>query len=110
MEEFMKCDIVVLPFPFSDLSASKKRPALVLAVLDHEDHILCQIISKVKDDKYSITLEETDFVNGSLKRQSFIRPNRLFTAHRSLILYKVGSIKTEKIKEVIAAVKSLLEK
>ncbi len=110
MEEFMKCDVVVLPFPFSDLSASKKRPALVLAALDHDDYILCQITSKVKDDKYSITLEENDFANGSLNRQSFIRPNRLFTAHRSLILYKVGSIKTEKIKEVINTVKNLLEK
>ena len=46
MAAFVKGDIVVLPFPFSDLSASKRRPALVLADLQGDDIILCQITSK----------------------------------------------------------------
>ena len=41
MEELVKGDVVVLPFPFSDLSASKKRPALVVATLRGDDIILC---------------------------------------------------------------------
>ena len=46
MGKFVKGDIVVIPFPFSDLSSSKRRPALVLAGLKGNDIILCQITSK----------------------------------------------------------------
>ncbi len=52
MEEFVKGDIVVLPFPFSDLSKSKKRPALVAAILEGDDIVLCQITSEARVDSY----------------------------------------------------------
>ena len=100
MEEFMKGDVVVLPFPFSDLSKSKKRPALVVSNLIGDDLILCQITSESRVDDYSIVLENEDFNEGSLNLTSMIRPNRLFTADKSIILYKVGSLKENKIKEV----------
>jgi len=45
--KFVKGDVVVLPFPFSDLSAVKRRPALVVAALTGEDVILCQITSRI---------------------------------------------------------------
>lgn len=62
MEKFVKGEVVVLPFPFSDLSSSKKRPALVLASLDGDDVILCQITSEqTRKDKYSIDLNDSDF-------------------------------------------------
>ena len=46
MAEFVKGEVVVIPFPFSDLSGSKKRPALVLADLEGDDILLCQITSQ----------------------------------------------------------------
>ena len=101
MERFGKGDVVVIPFPFSDLSTSKKRPALVLAGLEGDDLILCQITSEARFDKYSIELKNTEFKQGKLNIKSMIRPNRLFTADRSLIQYKVGSLKNEKLKEAI---------
>jgi mRNA interferase MazF len=100
MEEFVKGDIVVLPFPFSDLTKSKKRPALVVATLQGDDIILCQITSEARIDNYSKILLNSDFKNGSLNLTSIIRPNRLFTADKSIILYKVGLIKDSKIKEI----------
>ncbi|MEK6963834.1 MAG: type II toxin-antitoxin system PemK/MazF family toxin [Nanoarchaeota archaeon] len=100
MERLVKGDAVVLPFPFSDLSAAKKRPAVILSVLDGEDVILCQVTSHARHDRYSISLTATDFKAGRLTLASFIRPNRLFTADRSLILYKIGSLKESKIREV----------
>ena len=60
MERFVKGDIVVLPFPFSDLSDAKRRPALVLAALAGDDIILCQITSQLKQDTYSIFLNDSD--------------------------------------------------
>ncbi|MCD4759697.1 type II toxin-antitoxin system PemK/MazF family toxin [archaeon] len=100
MEGFVKGDVVVLPFPFSDLSKSKKRPALVVADIDGDDIILCQITSEVRFDNYSIVLSSEDFEKGSLHLTSLIRPNRLFTADKSIILKRIGSLNKSKIKEV----------
>ncbi len=82
MERFVKGDIVVLPFPYSDLSSSKKRPAMVLADLKGDDIILCQITSRFVKDNYSVVLESIHFLKGSLNKISNIRPNRLFTADK----------------------------
>jgi len=92
MEKLIKGDIVVIPFPFSDLSDSKRQPAFVLADLQGEDVILCQITSQNIKDTHAITLNETDFVKGSLHQQSNIRPNRLFTADKNIIVKKIGSV------------------
>jgi len=100
MEELVKGDIVVIPSQFSDLSNSKKRPAFVAANLKGDDIILCQITSATRRDEYSIVLENNDFKEGSLHLTSLIRTNRIFTADKDLILYKVGSISKNKTKEV----------
>jgi mRNA interferase MazF len=100
MARFIKGEIVVLPFPFSDLSASKKRPALVIADLEGDDIILCQITSQQIKDTYAIPLRESDLVNGNMKNKSNIRPNRIFTADKNIILYKIGSVSVRKCQEV----------
>ena len=110
MEELVKGDVVVLPFPFSDLTKSKKRPALVVANLEGGDIILCQITSEARVDSYSIVLSNEDFKQGRLNLTSIIRPNRLFTADRSIILYKVGSLREKKIKEVENAIVEIFTK
>jgi len=98
--EFLKGDVVVLPFPFSDLSKSKRRPALVVAKLEGDDVILCQITSEARVDSYSIVLSDSDFKTGKLSLTSLIRPNRIFTADKSIVIYRIGSLKDSKIKGV----------
>lgn len=100
MEKFIKGDVVIVPFPFSDLSNSKKRPALVLTNLAGYDLILLQITSKNIYDEYSIKLLNDDFDQGSLMRDSNIRPNKIFTADQDIILYKIGHLKETKIENV----------
>ena len=56
MAKFIKGGVVVIPFPFSDLSQSKRRPALVLAQLEGDDAILCQITSKTPTPYQSMKL------------------------------------------------------
>ena len=97
-----------MPFPFSALSHAKRRPALVVAELEGDDIILCQITSQKLYDKYSIVLSDTDFESGGLRRKSHIRPNRLFTADTRLILYRAGHLKPEKLKEVIEQIIEIL--
>ncbi|MEK6926736.1 MAG: type II toxin-antitoxin system PemK/MazF family toxin [Nanoarchaeota archaeon] len=100
MEKFVKGDVVVTPFPFSDLKSLIKRPALVIANLRGEDLILCQITSKKHSDPYQISLIQKDFSVGSLNINSFIKPSILFTLRESIISYKIGKIGKGKIKEV----------
>lgn len=101
MAKFVKGDVVVVPFPFSDLTQAKRRPALVIVDLDGDDIILCQITSQLNKDNYSIVVNENDFKEGNLKQISNIRPNRIFTADTSIILYKVGTLKRRMIDRAI---------
>ena len=105
----MKGDVVVVPFPFSDLTQAKRRPALVVAVLEGDDLLLCQITSQRVRDNYAIPLEDKDFETGSLRQKSNIRPNRLFTADQHLILYKAGRLRNEKIREVVRKIVEIVQ-
>ncbi|MDD5191668.1 MAG: type II toxin-antitoxin system PemK/MazF family toxin, partial [Candidatus Nanoarchaeia archaeon] len=100
MERFVKGEIVITPFPFSDLSSSVKRPALVVANLKGDNVILCQITTKERQDPYKSDLTINDFESGGLKINSFVMPSILFTIRNSIILYKSGKLKKEKINEI----------
>src|SRR3989338_2125783 len=101
MEIPVRGDVVVLLFPFSDLSSSRKRPALVVANLTGDDLILAQITTaSSRSDKYAVLLETKDFRSGKLLVSSIIRPNKLFTADISIISSKIGTLKEKKIKDV----------
>ena len=101
MARFIEGDVVVVPFPFSDLTQAKRRPALVVSVLEGDDVILCQITSRTVMDKYAISLIGSDFASGNLKQRSNVRPNKIFTADQQIILYHVGHLKEEKFRAVI---------
>ena len=105
MGRFVKGDVLVLPFPFSDLSASKKRPALVIApVQPYNDVILCMITSKHTSDASAVSIAQSDFDAGSLPRESNVRPNRLFTADADIVLRTAGKLSTRKMDEVVAEI------
>jgi mRNA interferase MazF len=105
---FVKGDIVTIPFPFTDLSGNKKRPAFVVTDLDGDDIIVCQITSKSKSDPFSLPLNVHDFVSGGLPVDSFIRPNKIFTADKNIILSVAGHLSEDKIREVLNAVITII--
>ena len=108
MERPVKGDVVVIPFPFADLPVVKRRPALVIAELEQDDVILCQITSQQVRDRYAVGLDESDFESGTVRQKSNIRPNRIFTADRHIILYRAGHICADKISEVIDKIIEIL--
>ncbi len=109
MAGFVTGDVVVVPFPFSDLTQAKRRPALVVATLQGNDVILCQITSQQVTDSYAVIIEASDFTVGGLNQVSNVRPNRLFTADQNIILYKAGQLTPAKLGEVIAAIIQILQ-
>lgn len=95
---FAAGQIVIVHFPFSDLTASKLRPAIVLAEAGRGDWILCQITSKSYGDSRAIPIAAADFSSGSLRVESYARPGKLFTAHTSLVAGQPGELKWDKFR------------
>ena len=108
MGRFVKGDVVIITFPFTDLSGSKKRPAFVVADLPGDDVIVCQITSKFKSDPFALPITANDFSVGALPVDSFIRPNKLFTADKNLILYTAGRLSEAKTKDSLDAIIRIL--
>ena len=102
--------VVLVPFPFSDLAGAKLRPAVVLADAGRgrDDWVLCQVTSNPYSDPRAIKLGETDFQSGSLQVTSYARPGKLFTANGSLMVSQVGHLKMERVRDIVEAVVSLL--
>jgi mRNA interferase MazF len=100
--------IVLVRFPFSDLSRMKLRPAVVLADAGRGDWILCQVTSKPYGDARGIKLEDASFAAGSLRVTSHARPGKPFTASRGLIVAQVGKLKSEPFRQIIDSVVTLL--
>ena len=96
-------------FPFSDLTAQKRRPAVIVAIVDFEDLVLCQITSKPYASSRAISLVSTDFKSGQLPTNSYIRPDKLFTADPSVVNQMLGSINDRKLSQLKASIRKLFK-
>ncbi|MEH2237978.1 type II toxin-antitoxin system PemK/MazF family toxin [Nostoc sp.] len=110
IENLGKGDVISVPFPFSDASATKRRPALVIAESDSNNIIVCPITSK-PGREYEIKLEDQDFRVGKLNLSPcYIRTNIIATVDKSNVIRYIGKLKNEKINEVITAIIEILQK
>ena len=108
MEAPAKGAVVLVRFPFSDLSRTKLRPAVVLADGGRGDRVLCQVTSKPYGDSAAVVLDDTSFASGSLRVTSYARPGKLFTASSDLITGEVGLLTPEARIRIIDAVVALI--
>ncbi|MBI4521861.1 MAG: type II toxin-antitoxin system PemK/MazF family toxin [Gemmatimonadetes bacterium] len=100
--------IVLVPFPFSDLSQAKLRPAVALADAGRGDWILCQVTSNPYGDPRAVHLTPSSFGFGSLRADSYARPGKLFTASRELMVAEVATLSPEAHEHLIDAVVKVL--
>lgn len=100
--------VVLVPFPFSDLSESKLRPAVVLAEISRQDFVCCQVTSNPYADPNAVELTEESFSEGSLQRVSYARPGKLFTANLQLFEGMAGVLEEGPRKEIVARIVRLL--
>ncbi len=101
MATFVKGDVVIVPFPYSNLSQTKRRPAVIVAVLPNGDVMLCQITSQAVTDSDAVTVNSSHFAHGGLNLPSNIRPNKVFTADSGIVLYQAGRLTLEKLNETV---------
>jgi mRNA interferase MazF len=100
--------VVLIPFPFSDLSHAKLRPAVVLADSGRGDWILCQVTSNPYGDVHGIEVTNDSFDSGSLRVTSYARPGKLFTANEDLMVSQVAILNAASFKTIIDAVIDIL--
>ena len=100
--------VVLVRFPFSDLSSSKLRPALVLAPAGGTDWVLCQITSSPYSDPTALPLTAVSFAEGGLPRDSFVRPGKLFTASESIVVRRAGVLTAAAHRTIVEDVIRLL--
>lgn len=100
--------VALLPFPFSDLSRSKFRPAVLLAPAGRGDWILCQVTSNPYADPRAVELGPDDFAAGGLRRTSYARPGKLFSANETLFAAVAGELTAEAHGCIVEAVVRLL--
>ena len=91
----MKGDIVLVPFPFTDLTGSKLRPAVVL-VDSSNDVVVAFITSQNKwENEYSIKINSSE--SNGLKVDSFLRLNKIATLNKDLMVGKLGTLGSSEI-------------
>ncbi len=86
-------DIVLIPFPYSDLSESKQRPALIISnnlMNKTEDRMCCLITRSAR--KEDLIIKKEDFESGTSPFKSFVRPQRIFTIHQAIIKKKLCTV------------------
>ena len=103
---YRRRSVVLVPLPITDFSGRKRRPALVVSPdgFNGEDLILCAITSRVPDDLagYEVLLEPTDMFDRRLPKRSVVKVGKLFTMHQRLIAVRFGTVKEQKLREVLA--------
>ena len=103
--------VVVIPFPFSDLSDTKLRPAVVMADAGRGDWLLCQVTSNPYSDPDAIRITSKDLQKGALTSVvSFARPIKLFTANESVMVKRVAVLKDEIFTAILTATIESLRK
>jgi len=111
---YKQTDIVLLPFPYSDLSSSKKRPALVLSNNSFNDSssdlVCCLITTNPRKDNLSVQISDSDVSNGKLHFESRVKPYRLFTVDNKIAVKKLCSLKKEKFNLVINKLNKIISK
>ena len=102
---------MLVPFPFTDLSGSKRRPALVVSPegSHDEDLILCAITSQVPQrlSEQEILLEAGDMAEKQLPKKSVVKAGKLFTMHQRLIASRYGSVEQHKLLEVLRTLREI---
>jgi len=100
-------DIVLVPFPFTDLSTTKRRPALIVSPTwfhkASEDAILAAITSQIPNrlTKYEILLEQDDLHKGTLPKRSLVKVTKLFTIQQALIVKRIGQLREDKLECIL---------
>lgn len=102
-ERYEPGDVVIVPFPYTDLTSTKERPALVVssgAFNQGRDVILCAITSQLAQTEHSVLLGKEDLRSGRLVKPSRVRVSRIVTMDQSILRARVARLRPETLARV----------
>ncbi len=89
-------EIILAPFPFTDLTTVKQRPLLIISNNDYnkktEDLVTCGITSNPKDTEFSVVINNKDLIKGKIPIESRIKVDKLFTLSQNIIIKNLGKV------------------
>ncbi len=104
-------DLVLLPYPFTDQEGSKVRPAVIVSNENFnrrsQDFVLVPLTTVIKEDTFSLVIDQDDLESGKLLKKSRIRVDKIFTIRKNLIVMQIGRINEQtfgKIKNEIVKI------
>jgi mRNA interferase MazF len=107
---FDQFDVVVVPFPFTDRTSSKRRPALVASNATHFNTLVGQsilaMITSAKNSDWPLDTEISDLDSAGLPSASVVRM-KLFTLDDQLVIRKAGTLSHHDQTAVTTALSSL---
>jgi mRNA interferase MazF len=106
-------DIVMIPWPYSDLTATAQRPALIVSNHAHnganDDFIFCALTSNAREWVNSVEVANSDLESGQLVCKSRIKPTKLMALHKGIIKFRVATLNKQKCQEVVNAINDILK-
>jgi mRNA interferase MazF len=95
-------DLLLVPFPFTDLSAAKRRPVLALTTADSYGDFIALPVTSRPQSEHAIPLTATDLASGSLPAASWVRTNRIVTLNSRLIVKTIGRLSEKAVASAVA--------
>jgi mRNA-degrading endonuclease toxin of MazEF toxin-antitoxin module len=98
-------DLVLVPFPFTNLSSVKTRPAFVLSTRAYNDAspdvIICGVTSNLAQATHTVLLSTKDLERGRLLADSRVKVDKVVAVHQSLVRKVVGRVRASVLERVL---------
>lgn len=95
-------DLLLVPFPFTDLSATKRRPVLALTAADNFGDFIAPPVTSRPQSEHAVPISVADLVSGSLPVVSWIRTNRVVTLNVRIVAKTIGRVSDKVIGTAVA--------
>jgi mRNA interferase MazF len=105
---YKRGDIVLVQFPFTDLSSAKRRLALVIspdAFNDQMEDVVVAAITSQLTNEHAVTIDQSDCVEGMLPKLSVVKMAKVFTIHSTLVIKKLCALREEKLAGILGEVR-----
>jgi mRNA interferase MazF len=111
---FDRGDVVLVPFPFTDLTTQKQRPGLVISSKDFNDSspdtivlaITSQIPKDLQHSEYPLSLDEQK--KGGLPKPSVVKATKVVTLSQALIRRTLGRLPEETVDQIVRKLVSII--
>ena len=113
MTSYKRGDIILVPFPFTDLSSAKQRPALVVSSdalnASGEDVLVAAISSQIPANLTAgeFMIPPEDLAACGLPKPSIVRLAKLAALHRQLVIKRIGSMPAAVLKRILGQIRQL---